>query len=115
MNTSVGLGVKPRPAAMLSLLCIRSFRCRISSSGVIVRTGGGSAIEAVMRSAQGKNGADRVDCGALNFCTTKIFPPVNFLFFSAKKKVANKAKEHAPQETSHRPRACCYKERTRAK
>ena len=37
MKTSVGLGVKLRPASMLSLLCIRSFLCRMSSRGVIVR------------------------------------------------------------------------------
>jgi hypothetical protein len=41
MNTSVGLGANDRPAWMLSALCMRSFRCRISSRGVISRDGGG--------------------------------------------------------------------------
>jgi hypothetical protein len=40
MKTSVGRGANERPAQMLALLCIRSLRCRISSSGVMCRIGG---------------------------------------------------------------------------
>jgi hypothetical protein len=61
MNTSVGRGVKVRPDAILSLPCIRSFRCRISSSGVIFRIGGGAAaLAAGSTMCEGRCGAERM-------------------------------------------------------